>query len=113
MAYLWLSLSAFCSVFASIALKLGAGANINRTTSFLSLNEIIYYVTAVGAYGVGFILYAVALRRLDLSLAYPMMVAIAVLGVISYGQFFGNEAITSTRLLGATLIAVGVFLLNR
>lgn len=113
MAYLWLILSAVCSVFASIALKLAAANSINRALPAFSLHELFHYGIAVATYGLGFILYALALRRLDLSIAYPMMVAIAVVGVMSYGLLFGDENITIARMIGAFCIVFGVFLINR
>jgi len=108
MAYLWLILSGACSVAASVALKAaGAGQAAPLTTQALP------YLAAVGAYGLGFGFYALALRHLDLTLAYPLMVACAIAGVFLYGLVSGTESITAMRMAGAAFIAVGVFLISK
>lgn len=113
MAYLWLALSALCSVIASIALKVGAYGAVGGGKSLWSFSGLLPYAIAIGSYGLGFGLYAVALRRLELSLAYPLMVAISIVGVVGYGLLFGNEGVTGARVLGAALIALGIFFLSR
>lgn len=113
MAYLWLGLSALCSIIASIALKGGAYGATGSERALWSFNGLLPYAVAIGSYGMGFGLYAVALRRLELSLAYPLMVAISIAGVVGYGIFFGNESVTGARILGAALIAIGIFFVSR
>ncbi|NMU89195.1 ligand-binding protein SH3 [Achromobacter ruhlandii] len=113
MSYFWLALSALCSVIASVALKVGAHNAMNSEGVLRTFGGLLPYAIAIGAYGMGFGLYALALRKLELSLAYPLMVAISIAGVVAYGIFFGNEAVTSVRVIGAVLIAVGIFFLSR
>lgn len=112
MAYLWLILSAACSVAASVALKAAGGASAHASSPSL-LTQVLPYAGAIGAYGLGFGFYALALRQLDLTLAYPLMVAFAIAGVFVYGLWSGAEAITAMRVVGATLIAIGVFLISK
>jgi len=113
MAYIWLILSGACSVVASVALKIGGSATKDGGVALLSMNSLVPYGIAIGSYGLGFALYAAALRELDLSLAYPLMVAIAIIGVMTYGLLFGNESVTICRGIGAALIATGVFFVTR
>ncbi|GHD67418.1 DMT family transporter [Jeongeupia chitinilytica] len=113
MPYFWLLLSSFFGVVASIALKLAAVANSPYGPSLFATERIPYYIAAISAYGAGFFFYAVALRNLDLSIAYPLMVAISIIGVVIYGVFFGGEAIGAARYIGVIFIAVGIVLLNR
>ncbi|HAP28141.1 MAG TPA: ligand-binding protein SH3 [Achromobacter sp.] len=112
MAYLWLILSAACSVAASVALKAAGAASAQAATPSL-LTQALPYAGAIGAYGLGFGFYALALRQLDLTLAYPLMVAFAIAGVFVYGLLSGAEAITAMRMAGAILIAIGVFLISK
>jgi len=112
MAYLWLVLSAACSVAASVALK-AAGANSSAAVALPFTAQALPYLAAIGAYGLGFGFYALALRQLDLTLAYPLMVAFAVAGVFLYGLLVGAESISAMRLAGAALIALGVFLISK
>ena len=113
MSYFWLALSALCSVIASVALKVGAHNATGNEGALPTFSALLPYAIAIGSYGMGFGLYALALRKLELSLAYPLMVAISIAGVVAYGVFFGNEEVTSVRVIGATLIAIGIFFLNR
>lgn len=114
MAYFWLVLSGLCSVAASIALKIAANtSNTNQTISILSIQGAFPYICAMVFYGLGFGLYALALKKLDLSLAYPLMVGISILGILAYGVLSGNELVSSSRIAGALLVMVGIFLLNR
>ncbi|MEN5064604.1 DMT family transporter [Achromobacter aegrifaciens] len=71
------------------------------------------YLLAIVSYGAGFGFYALSLRRLDLTLAYPLMVAMTILGIFAYGAFAGAEELGPYRLAGAALIVLGVFLLSR
>lgn len=109
MAYLWLILSGACSVAASVALKAAGAGSAQATLTAQALP----YLAAVGAYGLGFGFYALALRQLDLTLAYPLMVACAIAGVFLYGLVSGAESISAMRMAGAAFIAVGVFLMSR
>lgn len=109
MAYVWLILSAACSVAASVALKAAAGSAHPGGAALLG--QALPYVSAIGAYGLGFGFYALALRQLDLTLAYPLMVAFAIAGVFVYGLVSGAENVTAMRMAGAVLIAIGVFLI--
>ncbi|SSW61734.1 DMT family transporter [Achromobacter agilis] len=112
MAYLWLILSGACSVAASVALKAaGAGSPAGLPASLLG--QVLPYLAAIGAYGLGFGFYALALRQLDLTLAYPLMVACAIAGVFGYGLLSGAESISAVRMAGAAFIAIGVFLLSK
>ncbi|WMD19765.1 SMR family transporter [Achromobacter seleniivolatilans] len=112
MAYLWLVLSGACSVAASVALK-AAGASPAGALPASLAAQAFPYLAAIGAYGLGFGFYALALRQLDLSLAYPLMVAIAIAGVFIYGLLSGAESISGMRMAGAALIAAGVFLISK
>ena len=109
MPYLLVALSSVFSIIASIALKTGGALNPTRT----SWDGMLPYAVAVTAYGMGFGLYALALRKLQLSLAYPVMVALSMLGIFAYGTLWAHETVTLHRALGAGLIGTGIFLVLR
>ena len=109
MPFILVALSSVFSVIASIALKTGGALGSPR----VSWAGMLPYVLAVAAYGVGFGLYAMALRKLELSLAYPVMVALSMLGIFAYGTLWAQEAVTLHRSLGAGLIGIGIFLVLR
>ncbi|PTX03110.1 ligand-binding protein SH3 [Achromobacter mucicolens] len=112
MAYLWLILSGACSVAASVALK-ATGIAVPQGTASSFLSQALPYLAAMSAYGLGFGFYALALRQLDLTLAYPLMVAFAIAGVFAYGLLSGTETVTTARMAGAAFIAIGIFLISK
>lgn len=110
MAYLLLFLASACSAAASIALKV---AGTSRGMPLFGVQGGASYILAVASYGAGFAFYALSLRRLDLTLAYPLMVALTILGIFAYGAFSGVEHFSWYRLAGAALIGLGIFLLSQ
>jgi multidrug transporter EmrE-like cation transporter len=62
------------------------------------------------AYGIGTLLWLFALRKIDLSLAYPL-VAISFVMVVGIGVFFLGEPLSPIKLAGVTVIIAGVTLL--
>jgi small multidrug resistance pump len=67
-------------------------------------------VAALGAYGVGFLLYAVALKRVELSIAYPVMVAVTVIELFLFSLWSG-DAMSLKTASGAALLVAGVWLI--
>jgi small multidrug resistance pump len=108
--------AAACSAAASILLRLAAQMNVEIISAgALSLSTLMNASTAlrigaIASYGVGFLMYAIALKRIDLSAAYPMMVGMTILVLLIYGVFAG-EAITLKGLAGAAMVVFGVALI--
>lgn len=64
-------------------------------------------------YGVNVLLFAVALRRLDVSVAYPALAGFGfALLTIAAGYLFGEE-LSLYQWLGAALVLTGIFFLSR
>jgi len=108
MAYLVLILASACSVVASVALKMAGQVHNHQ---LINLQEGFRYILAIACYGAGFVFYALSLRQLDLTLAYPLMVAMSIIGIFAYGAFSGAEQFGWIRLAGAAMVATGAFLL--
>ncbi len=112
MAYLMLFLSGSCSALASVLLRIAARMG---TTNMTSLGDIastpnLLRLGAIFAYGAGFVLYAVALKRVELNVAYPLMVGIAILEIFAYG-LLGGEVVSMRSVLGALLLMGGIVLI--
>ena len=58
-------------------------------------------------------LFAVALSRLPISIAYPVQVGLNFLLVLVLSFFFLSESMTVIKLVGIFLIMVGVIILNK
>nr|WP_232356156.1 small multidrug resistance protein [Burkholderia vietnamiensis] len=67
---------------------------------------------AVGAYGVGFLLYAIALRKTTLGVAYSTMVAISMLVVLSFTALH-ESLLRPMQVVGAVVILIGVWMVTR
>ena len=67
---------------------------------------ILSFILALGAYGV-------VLTRLNLSVAYPLMVSLGLVIVVIASYFFLKEAIRPYQVVGFLLIISGVWLVAR
>ncbi|WP_235028706.1 ligand-binding protein SH3 [Caballeronia choica] len=107
-----LILSGTCSALASILLRFaGKLPGSGEALLFgMAAPPLVYRVAAIAAYGAGFVLYALALRRLELSVAYPLMVAATILEIMVFGALSG-EAMSMRTLAGAALLIASVVLL--
>ncbi len=65
---------------------------------------VLFFVLALVAY-------AVALSKINLSIAYPIMTSLGFLIVISFSFLYLHEAVTFFHWLGLLLIITGVFLI--
>jgi multidrug transporter EmrE-like cation transporter len=63
-------------------------------------------------YGVSVVVWILALSRVDVSIAYPMLSIGYVVNAFAAWALFG-EALTPMRLLGIGIIVLGVFVLAR
>ena len=106
--YAWCVLAAAASALATLLIKLS-----QQTGSGWTLARLGWLGAACAAYGVGFVCYAIALQKLQMSLAYPVMVAITMVLVAIAGYFALQEALTVSKLAGMLLIALGAFVLAR
>lgn len=116
MPYLYLFLAIICNAVANICLKLGA-AQFDRGISNLIKDPLIflkngYVMIGIIFFAVALVLYTLVLARMNLSVAYPMMVSIGFVIVLSYSVFFLHEQLVWWQWLGIALVASGVILLS-
>jgi multidrug transporter EmrE-like cation transporter len=71
-----------------------------------------FIVTGLGCYAVSVVVWIMALSRVEVSLAYPMLSIGYVVNAVAAWYLFG-EALTAQRMLGIGTIIVGVFLVAR
>lgn len=103
------------SAVASILLRIAAQYNgklIASTITLASLSSFpsLLRLCAIGAYGCGFVLYAAALKRVQLSMAYPLMVGTTIVGLILY-DLVAHQGLTAKTAAGSALLMVGVALI--
>lgn len=106
--YLWCLLASVASAGATLLIKLSGDGAAGWTPARLA-----WLAAACAAYGAGFVCYALALQRLQISLAYPVMTAFTLVLVTMLGYAVLHEALTPSKLTGLALIAAGAFALSR
>ncbi|MEJ5212002.1 MAG: SMR family transporter [Burkholderiales bacterium] len=71
-----------------------------------------FILAGMVCYGVSLVVWIMALSRVEVSVAYPMLSVGYVLNAIAAWYLFG-EAVTPTRLLGIGIIILGVYIVAR
>jgi multidrug transporter EmrE-like cation transporter len=96
---------------ASILVKYNAyGAGGTKSIFHGWINPVI--ALAVASYGLAFVLYSLALARLPLNVAHPIMTvgAIVVVGLFSFSLF--KEPVSARVLIGYAMLLGGIMLLS-
>ena len=111
--YVVLAISIAFNSASLVLLKKGALAmedffeNLGSFKAWLKLLTNTYMLLAIFCFGAAFVTWMIALKKLDLSLAYPLAstsyIAIAIISC-----FLFNETISITRWAGIGIIMVGV-----
>ena len=68
---------------------------------------------SMACYGIGFMFYTVALTRLELSKAYPVSSAAAIVMIAAVSFVFLRESLEAAKLVGLALLIAGIFLVLR
>ena len=71
-----------------------------------------FIVSGLGCYAVSVVVWIMALSRVEVSLAYPMLSIGYVVNAVAAWYLFG-EALSAQRMIGIGTIIVGVFLVSR
>lgn len=108
MGFLWCALAALASALATFLIKLSSQHGPD-----LTLHRLLLLGAAGGTYAFGFICYSVALQKLDMSIAYPVMTGIAMAMVAVLGIMIMGESLSAGKVVGMILIAAGAFALVR
>ncbi|HQR52735.1 MAG TPA: SMR family transporter [Burkholderiales bacterium] len=106
---------------AAAQLLLKAGTNSVGTFDFSLANAVPvgwqlatepHIVGGLACYVVSVVVWIMALSRVEVSIAYPMLSVGYVVNALAAWYLFG-EAVTPTRLAGIAIIIVGVFVVAR
>lgn len=106
--YLWCALAALASAMATLLIKLSSQHGVD-----LNLVRLALLGAAGATYVFGFICCSVALQKLDISLAYPVMTGTAIATVAALGIAALDEPLTANKVAGMILIALGAVTLTR
>ena len=119
--FLWVLSGVLLNAVAQLLLKAGASsagpiqvseAGPALARSALSLAQHPAILGGLGCYAVSVVVWIVALSRVDVSIAYPMLSIGYVINALLAGWLFGED-VNAQRWLGIGVIVVGVVLVAR
>jgi multidrug transporter EmrE-like cation transporter len=123
-AYLFLALALILNASANLLIKYSnlqreaAGAAAGGWTGLVQTYLTVPFVLGMICFGLNLLAYTQALKKLPLSLAYPMMVSLGYLVILAVSSFllpeqFPGEKLSTVRYAGAGLMLAGLWLLVR
>lgn len=115
MGYVYLILAMTLNAAANVLLKMGAvriGA-VGEPALLSRLATNYYLIGGLVLFAANVFFYAAALARLDLSLAYPVMMAGGVLIVVTVSILFLRETLSASQMVGLLFLVVGLVLVTR
>jgi multidrug transporter EmrE-like cation transporter len=114
-AYLYAFSGVLLNTFAQLFLKAGTnqvGAITGNLESLLKVMCTPIFYGGFACYGLSLILWIMALAKLPVSTAYPLLsIGYVINAGLAYWLF--NEAITPQKCLGLGFIILGVYLVSR
>ena len=70
-----------------------------------------YLILGLLSYGMGFLLYAIVLSKMELSKAYPVSSVTAIILISVVSAIFLREELQLSKILGVSLCVAGIFLI--
>jgi len=114
MGYLLLTVALTFNAVANILLKLGAGRlGALGEPGFTSRLLVNYQLLAgLALFALNVVFYAAALTRLNLSVAYPVMMGGSLFIVVTVSILLLREPVSATQMLGLVLLVLGMTLVT-
>jgi len=113
MSYLFLIIALVLNALANILMKLGAvkiggfgGSGIGELAFKFVTNWML--VLGVLCFAMNVIFYILALSKINISIAYPLMTSGGFLIITAFSFIFLKEPITGWQIFGILLVAVGI-----
>jgi multidrug transporter EmrE-like cation transporter len=83
-----------------------------RTVQQFGTDKLYLTVPFVVCFAVAFVLYAVSLTKLKLSVAYPIMTSAGFILASLFSHFLFKESVTVTKIIGMVVIVTGIWLVS-
>jgi len=99
--WLALFLALFLNAFSNIAVKIAAIKSAK-----------LFILAGLLGFGIQFLFYAFALKKINLSIAYPIMVGSGFVIISLFSYFYLKEHMNIYDFVGMVLIFVGVLLIS-
>lgn len=114
MGYVFLTVALTLNATANLLMKMGAD-RIGALDGPGMLRGILtnhYLVGGIVLFGLNIVFYVAALTRMNLSIAYPVMMAGGVLIVVAVSVLYFRESLTLAQVAGILLLMVGLVLVT-
>lgn len=116
-AYLFLGVALVLNAAANLLVKYSAlrhpGATGAGAPVALQTYLTVPFAAGLICFGLNLLSYTQALKKLPLSLAYPIMVSLGYLIILVFSWFLFGEKLAPIRYAGAGLMLIGLWLLAR
>jgi multidrug transporter EmrE-like cation transporter len=113
--YLILALAILFNATANVLIKVSMSrisASGGVSVLVAALSQPAFWMGLI-SFGLALAAYSLVLARLNLSIAYPIMVSMGLVIVVLISGFYLNESISIMQILGFSLIVTGVWLVAR
>jgi small multidrug resistance pump len=107
-----LAIATILNATANVCIKLGMRGLPEGASMLSALTSPALWAGLI-CFGLSLIGYASALKRLDISFAYPVMVGFGFLIVTVAAVFLFEEKLTTPRIVGMSLIFAGIVVATR
>ncbi len=118
MGYVFLVVALLFNASANILMKLGATkleetpmAELSTVDKLLTVALNPYLMIGLILFASNVLFYIVALRRINLSIAYPIMTSGGFLIISLFSVYYLREHLSSLQIVGIVMIAAGITLL--
>ncbi len=114
MSKIIIALYTLATSFALVALKYGskAGAPLQYIDHKLHFNINVFSILGISLYGISFLIYVYLISKYDLGYIIPLTAAFIYILIFVASYFVFHEVFTATKIVGITLIVVGLAFLN-
>lgn len=114
--FIFILISALSNATFNILLKVGlskAPKAESLPAMFLMLVKSPYVWSGGVLFVIALLAYSTALQRINLSIAYPLLVSTVALSIITISIIFLDETLTPSKIAGIAFLLSGVWLLVR
>ena len=108
--WVFLIFAILCNTAESILVKL---TSLKHFETKLEVYFTLEFILAITFFGLNLMLMTQALKKIPLSVAYPILVGATLVGITIFAVFYFNEKLTLTDYCGITLITFGIALLSK
>ena len=107
MAWIFLLIAVVFNSLANIFIKLASYKALA-----IAIYTNAYFMLGLGLFTLSLIFYTLALRGLNVAVAYPVLIGLSLLVITSIAFFFLGEGIKIEQVTGMLLITLGVMLIT-